>query len=255
MFPCCPGGKRPAVDRWEERACGDADRVARYWPSSRHNVGVACGPSGLVVIDLDVSPDDAAGISETLAPYGAQQLAGILREMGRTWPDTLTVRTPSGGWHLYFGAIRGREIRNSASRIAPKVDVRGCGGYVIGPGSVVDSGQYAVTEGQEPALLPEWLAGLAESSPQPSAVSPLPRHGSAPVRLRGLIATVLDATPGVDRNSRLHWAACRAGEMVAASQVDKSTAIAALLHAAETIGLGQREARGTIASGMRGATA
>ena len=53
MFPCLPGHKPPAVDRWEQRACADLERVRRYWPSGRHNIGVACGPSRLVVLDLD----------------------------------------------------------------------------------------------------------------------------------------------------------------------------------------------------------
>ena len=53
VFPCRPGDKRPAVADWEGRACSDPDRVGRYWPSDHHNVGIACGPSRLVVIDLD----------------------------------------------------------------------------------------------------------------------------------------------------------------------------------------------------------
>src|SRR5258706_240076 len=52
VFPCRPGNKRPAVDRWEERACADPQRVAPHWPAGA-NIGLACGPSGLVVVDLD----------------------------------------------------------------------------------------------------------------------------------------------------------------------------------------------------------
>ena len=53
VFPCRPGDKRPAVPDWEHRACSDPERVGRYWPSGQHNIGIACGPSRLVVVDLD----------------------------------------------------------------------------------------------------------------------------------------------------------------------------------------------------------
>ena len=53
VFPCLPGDKRPAVDKWEQRALADLERVRRYWPSGEHNIGIACGPSRLVVLDLD----------------------------------------------------------------------------------------------------------------------------------------------------------------------------------------------------------
>ena len=59
VFPCRPGDKRPAVPDWERRACADPELVARYWPSVRHNVGIARGPSGLTVVDLD--PPDGRG--------------------------------------------------------------------------------------------------------------------------------------------------------------------------------------------------
>ena len=252
VFPCRPSDKRPAVDRWEARACADPERVARFWPSDHHNVGIACGPSGLVVIDLDVSPDDALGASDQLAPHGAQQLARIVKELGQPWPDTLTVSTPRGGWHLYFLAPDGQAIRNSASKIAPKIDVRAAGGYVVGPGSIVGGKPYSVSDtgALDPVPLPDWLAALA-APPAPQRGPALPGDGSAFGRLRGVVSVVLDAQPG-ERNKCLHWAACRAAEMVDAGQLDQAAAVAALSHAAGEIGLGDRETQATIRSGMRG---
>jgi hypothetical protein len=205
----------------------------------------------LVVIDLDVSPADAPGIMEQIAPYGAARFAEIVQEHGQPWPDTLTVRTPSGGQHLYYVAPPGREIRNSASRIGPKIDVRGAGGYVLAAGSVVGGRAYEViaTDDREPALLPGWLADLATP---PTPAGPRPHVGvPAAGRLRGVLSAVLDATPGVDRNSRLYWGACRAAEMVAAGQLGQDAAVTALMEAAAASGLGEREAQATIASGMR----
>src|ERR1017187_457866 len=102
VFPCLPGDKRPATSRWEQRACAIPRLVARYWPSAWHNVGVACGPSNLVVLDLDVSPDDALGMSDRLAPYGAQQLPPITRELGGPRPDPFTGTPPPRGGAPYF---------------------------------------------------------------------------------------------------------------------------------------------------------
>lgn len=189
VFPCRPGDKRPAVDRWEERACSDPELVARYWPSDRHNAGIACGPSGLVVIDLDTHgalPEDwlLPGIVD-----GRDVLAQLAEWADQPWPSTRTVTTPSGGWHLYFKVPGGPEIRNSASLIGPLVDVRGCGGYVVGAGSVVDGRAYEILDGQDPLPLPAWLAQLLA----PRREDRRPHVGSAtqagaPSRLRGFSA-------------------------------------------------------------------
>src|SRR5258708_7716570 len=167
VFPCRPGDKRPAVDDWEHRACADPGRVARFWPSPQHNIGIACGPSGLVVLDLDTHgtlPDDwrLPGIRD-----GRDVLAQLCEWAGQPWPSTYWVATPSGGWPLYFRAAEGLEIRNSAGKIGPLIDVRGAGGYVIGPGSVVGGKPYEVLDDQHPAPLPRWIARLLTEQPEP----------------------------------------------------------------------------------------
>ena len=54
VFPCVPGGKRPALrGNWQGLATTDPDRLRACWARTAYNIGVACGPSGLVVIDLD----------------------------------------------------------------------------------------------------------------------------------------------------------------------------------------------------------
>ena len=57
VFPCRQGDKRPAIERWEERASANPASVAGAWGQrwSRANVAVACGPSRLVVIDLQTT--------------------------------------------------------------------------------------------------------------------------------------------------------------------------------------------------------
>lgn len=256
VFPCRPGDKRPAVDAWEQRAIADPDRVARYWPSPRHNIGVAPGPSGLVVLDLDMPKPDTVLPEEWRIPgvnEGADVLAVLVERQGSGWPHTFTTRTPTGGMHLYFRAIEGREIRNSAGKIGPLIDVRGAGGYVVGPGSVTSAGTYEVLIDTDPIPLPGWLADLADPPKPDRPISPLPRTTPPGVprdRLRGLLDTVISA-PAKQGNQVLHWAACRAAEMVAAGEIDEHTAEEGLYLAAVERGRPPTEARNTIASGMR----
>jgi hypothetical protein len=258
VFPCLPGDKRPAIDRWEQRASVGARHIGAAWDEryAGHNIGIATGPSALVVLDLDTHGTlplgwrDEPGIVD-----GQDVLATLAERAGQDWPHTLTVRTPSGGRHLYFWAPAGIEIRNSAGKVGPMVDVRACGGYVVGAGSVTPAGEYVELDGfAEPAPLPPWLLTLIFPPPSPSVFrdGPLVHAGSMPTRLRGVVQAVLDSEPGT-RNGRLHWAACRAAEMVSNGQLDRSAAEALLLEAALEAGLrgGEREARLTIASGLR----
>ena len=57
VFPLVPRRKLPrkAAKDWERRATSDPERVERWWcRHPRDNIGIATGPSHLVVIDLDV---------------------------------------------------------------------------------------------------------------------------------------------------------------------------------------------------------
>jgi hypothetical protein len=242
VFPLRPGDKRPAVDRWEQRACADPERVTRYWPSARHNVGIACGPSGLVVADLD-------------PPDGIEQFGALCRDCG--YPGTFTVRTPRGGLHLYFAAIAGRTVRNSAGRVAPHVDIRGAGGYVVGPGSVVGGKVYTVTNARNPSPLPRWLADLADPSKHcPRSSSGIPpahadRYGE--VALWGETQRLLLAPQG-QRNDTLNVAAFALGQLVGAGILDRAEVITTLIRAADEAGLvaddGLRQCERTIDSGL-----
>lgn len=256
VFPCRPGDKRPAVDRWEQRAVADPGTVARFWPSPRHNIGVACGPSGLVVLDLDTAAHGTDLPEEWRLPgvnEGADVLAVLLEQHGEGLPATFTVRTPTGGTHLYYRAVPGREIRNSASKIGPMIDVRAAGGYVVGPGSVTGAGRYELLDESDPIPLPGWLADLADPPPPVRTARPAwPRAaGAVPYgRLRGIVETMLSAPQG-QRNNVLHWCACRVAAMAAAGEVDERPAVESLILAAAEIGLSEAEARRTVGSALR----
>jgi hypothetical protein len=198
--------------------------------------GIACGlpPHHLIGVDLDTKTgtDSSAALREL-----------ALRHLF-TIPATVTVLTPSGGRHLWLSGPPDVVVPNSASRLAPGIDIRGAGGYLVGPGSRTDHGTYTTAPGTarlSPAACPPALLRLL--LPPPRAHHPTPPstggHG------QGLVQFVLAAHEG-QRNTRLFWAACRAYEDgIGPALVDPLT------DAARTTGLSEREARATIASAAR----
>lgn len=144
VFPC--GGKIPLTPNGCKDATTDINQIDEWW--TKHplaNIGIATG-NGLAVLDVDygkVSEEDFFRYKELI-----------------TW----TVATPNGGYHKYF---RGN-IRNSVSKIAPGVDTRGEGGYVIAPPSSLEGvGHYDCTYSDEDAYtslgnLPTFPQELAE---------------------------------------------------------------------------------------------
>jgi hypothetical protein len=219
------------VDRWEQRACADPERVAAHWPAGA-NIGIACGPSGLAVLDLDTHEPLPREWQLPGLHDGKDVLAQLCEWAEQPWPTTHMVKTPTDGWHLYFLAPKGVTIRNSQRGIGPSVDVRGGGGYVLAAGSIVDERAYddpglaarvrdgrayEELDGDPPAPLPAWLCRMLSPSPRPHP-SPSPGPRSSPSgRLAGLAGTVRAGKPG-DRTGPLVWAAHRLAEMIATGE-------------------------------------
>ncbi|MDN5915626.1 MAG: bifunctional DNA primase/polymerase, partial [Pseudonocardia sp.] len=108
---------------WERCATTDVEQIERWWVHAPYNIGVATGPSGLLVVDLD-----APKRSDPDRRHGRQVLAEIARNAHEVVPrDTLTVVTAGGGQHLYFTAPAGRSLTNTAGRLGPHIDTRARG--------------------------------------------------------------------------------------------------------------------------------
>jgi hypothetical protein len=264
VFPLRPGTKVPAVRRdWEGQATADAARL-RQIVRPGANVGVACGPSGLLVLDLDVAKEAPGTEPDPDEPrHGAEALRALAA--GRELPPTLTVATPTGGRHLYYRAPRGLRLRNTAGRLGPLIDTRAEGGYVVGPGSIIDGRSYRVIADIPIASPPHWLLRELQALnappvvPAPAAVlvAPTGSVGSTPDRasayaaaaLRNEVERVRTARVGT-RNDTLNRAAFSLGRLIGAGILDHDLATGELTDAARRAGLAPREVASTLSSGI-----
>jgi hypothetical protein len=177
VFPVPPGQKRShkSAEYSGGRPWGastDAEEIRRdfeRWPEA--NVGIVTGPkSNIFVVECDTPEghdvDGIASLEMVVAEYG-------------DLPDTLMAESPSGSVHRYFNYPDGVRITNSASKIAPGIDVRGDGGMVVAPPSVKPGvGSYKWVNDKAVADAPDWLIKMCQEEPknplQPTAQSPSP---------------------------------------------------------------------------------
>jgi Bifunctional DNA primase/polymerase, N-terminal len=166
------------------------------------------------------------------------------------------VITPRGGWHHYFKADD-HGIRNSAGQIAPMIDVRGDGGFVVAVGSVRPEGTYQLINDREPAPLPEWLARLAAKAiaGRPAANRATPAISRPGAYLRAALdaeARAVATAPDGQRNDQLNKSAYALARLVRDGQLAEDVMTEALTSAALDAGLGQAEVRRTIGSALKG---
>jgi hypothetical protein len=172
VFPLIENGKTPAIQGWPTKATSDTAQITRWWgpdPATGwtpdFNIGVATG-QGLVVLDIDCK-NGAKGF-ESLA---------VLEAVHGELPETFTVDTPSGGQHAYFATDA--DVRNSASALADGLDVRGHGGFVVGPGSAIGDQVYvARADGVSIAVAP----GVIEGPGRPNGALH-PKESAHPARI------------------------------------------------------------------------
>lgn len=219
VLPCDPNTKRPLVASKRDAsgnkipksgglylATTNSDEISGWW--SKHPnamIGIPTGSaSGFVVIDVDHDPDK--GIN------GLFELKRLEDQYGPL-PVTGKVITPRGGTHYYFKLPHGVVIKNSASSIAPGIDIRGEGGYIIGAGSIrADGRRYECVHQLDDCVpIPSWVRSLV-TGPRSSKMkivadrSPSRLHSNSNVSIDKEIAKVADTSAG-SRNDTLNRSA------------------------------------------------
>jgi hypothetical protein len=238
IFPC-GSDKKPLVTHWQTDASNKPEIICAWWTQyPLAMIGLPTGESsGVYVVDLDVDKETGDAIGKiTLQRLGFSELL-------KTVP---MVRTPSGGLHLFFKHSKG--LRNTASKIGPKIDTRGEGGYVIAPGSKNELGAYETQGTIDWHNLPELPVAFLSQLEKASIVSG--NHKWAMGALQDELARVNAAQEGM-RNDTLNRASFAIGQIIAGGNLDTKEVLPKLLFAASAIGLPQPEAEATIRSGFR----
>jgi hypothetical protein len=233
--------KRPLI-AWKDGSSADHDLLDSMPWGEATGIGVDCGKSGLVVIDVD----DVNAI-----PVLAQSLG-----WDPTSDDTAIARTGRGGYHIYYQA-GDKAVRNSASKVVPGIDVRGDGGYVVLPPSRHESGRrYEWTTPTETLRpIPEKMVELFNYREEKAVVPPPPSISHEKWGLAALAAEaheVENSQPG-QRNDQLNTSAFRIFGIVKGGHLDETLARLRLERAALHVGLSGEEIRGTLDSAWRAA--
>lgn len=273
VFPCNPKNKQPllAAPRDEggnklgkggvSLASTDPEQVRGWWKRwPKALVGLACGHptldaggKRLFVLDFDPRSDSDTGEVWTLDRLKTE----TEEQLGCSLPFSLAALTPSDGVHLYLlQGDDGPPITNRGN-LPEHVDVRGLGGYVIAPPSVMGPNALKGQGGlryrwhrREPttgiAIAPERLLEVlrerkgAKPSPAPERSISAPSTEASNVKrsplsedeavrkyaLSGLDAELraVRSAPSGRRNAQLNESALKIATLVAAGALDANLA-------------------------------
>ena len=152
----CPGGsecrragKHPLsrlTPKGVKDACTDPAKLRRWWAAEPlANVGIAMGgPNRLLAVDVDPRSGGDASLFDLVEAHGDE------------WLKTFTVKTGGLGRHLIYTLPAGAKVRRG--RLAPGIDLKSEGGYLVTAPSTHASGRfYEVELDTSPAEAPPWL--------------------------------------------------------------------------------------------------
>lgn len=210
--------KVPVHKGWQ-KAKRPTEQDVRDWIQMGYQLGVRTGPaSGVVVIDVDpgapaewLSPDKFPG-----APY---------------------TRSPRGGLHFYFAAPDPCP-KNSASKLAPHVDVRGAGGQVV------------LREFERLGPFPPWPFPVVVPPPKPRARPAAAGSNAWANKALNVECEQLAAAQEGTRHDRLNVAAFNLGQIVAGGGLDEALVRDNLTSIGLQIGLDEKDVTRTVSDGI-----
>ena len=131
VLPLQPHEKRPATAHGLKDATNDPEQIKKWWKDNpNYNIGIATGEEsmGLYIIDIDVDHEKGKD--------GVQMFKEWQKKHERI-SNTVTCKTPRGGYHLYF--YDHNNLKNIAG-IDGCIDTRANGGYIVAPPSIHPNG-------------------------------------------------------------------------------------------------------------------
>jgi hypothetical protein len=229
-------------------ATDDADQI-EVWhnraPAS--NIAIACGVSGLLVVDLD--PRN----------HCWQTLARLEKER-KVLPMTVHAQTRSGGLHLYF-RLAAPLPEGWKRKLPGGIDIQTGNKYVVAPPSVIDADK--VDDGQAGAYSwlrspigpdlpppPRWLLEMLKPPPTRKYTGKA-ATGMAERRMEGALRKVAEASKG-QRNDELNKQAHLLGSMIVTDGLSEAMVEARLVEAgmAANPEYGYRGTLATVRSGL-----
>lgn len=174
-FPIIPNDKRPQIEDWLTwgKTCSKGS-ISTYALGADSNWGVIPSLSGHLVVDVDCGykMKGKKDAKKLVKATGDSTLANLEKKHG-TMPKTFTVKTPSGGYHLYYKGT----CRPTVGAVGEGIDTRSEESYVVAPGSTVPyytaegkriKGTYTIVNDMEPVECPLWFLGLLEEKKKSS---------------------------------------------------------------------------------------
>lgn len=170
VFPCVRGDKKPLTPNGCLDATTDEDQIIEWWEQNVFaNIGIST--KGLLVVDIDGSDNEWLTNPEIMESLSQ----GIMSQ------------TPSGGRHFIFKQPPEANLKNTTGKLAPKVDTRTNGGYIVAPPSQIDSeayqwlSEYGLDEPLESlAEAPEWIVEKLKEASQERFELPINNEGMIP---------------------------------------------------------------------------
>ncbi|WP_309086417.1 bifunctional DNA primase/polymerase [Chelativorans sp.] len=160
VFPCHSGGSKakqpmPFI-KWRDASTTAEPQILQWWKKwPEAAIGLDLAKSNLLVIDADRHGEHD----------GVSALGELMAKVGYEPHGVPLAATPNEGTHFFYRQPPGKRHGNSAGALPAGVDVRGHGGYVIAPGTVMQDGRLYEVFGDiaEAPELPTWLSELLEA--------------------------------------------------------------------------------------------
>lgn len=161
VFPLLENSKLPAIKDFPNKATRDPNQIKDWWTcpilemEKSYNIGISTTRFGddeaLVVIDVDNKGEKKGSI----------ELDKI--DMINEVPKTFIQATPTGGQHLVYRSPIA--VKQGSNVLAPGIDIRSKGGYIVGIGSEIDGKPYHGPI-HSPSVAPQWLIDACGKAPE-----------------------------------------------------------------------------------------